>query len=143
MKQVLFIIMLLFILGVVFSYAQCDKTKVLTASKTEYLDANKVVQKTIDETTRIEYSKSEITIIHGSDGDQMTGTIKSDSCDWKTPFKEGRSVIKAIISERSGDTKNLTITLEGKDGKLTFLAEVDEMPDRKLRLVVDKFEEKK
>jgi hypothetical protein len=142
MKRILFIIMLLFILGVVFSYAQCDKTKVLSASKTEYLDANKAVQKTVDEKTTIEYSKNNISITPG-EGDQMVGSIQSDSCDWKIPFKEGRSVIKALIMEKSGETKNITITLEGKDGKLTFLAEVDGMPDRKIRLVLDKFEEKK
>jgi hypothetical protein len=37
----------------------------------------------------------------------------------------------------------LTITVEGKEGKISFLAEIDEQPDRKIRIVVDKFEEKK
>jgi hypothetical protein len=36
-----------------------------------------------------------------------------------------------------------TITIEGKDGKITFLMEIEEMPDRKIRVWVDEFGEKK
>ena len=135
--------MLLMILGIVFSYAQCDKSKLLTASKTEYLDANGTVQKTVDEPTTIEYHKSGITITHGVQNEQMTGTIKSDSCNWKIPYKEGKTILRADISDPNGDVKTLTITIEGKNGTFSFLAEADGMPDRRIRLVVDKFEEKK
>ena len=51
-------------------------------------------------------------------------------------------MIKAILSDPTGDAKDVTITIEGKDGKVTLLAEVDEMPDHKIKLTLDKFEEK-
>ena len=146
MKKVLFLLMLLTILGIVFSYAQCSKKQVITSAKTEYLDANGNVQRTQDETTNIEYDKSQITITLINDQAQnqvMSGPVKSDSCNWTVPYKQGKSVIKAVIADERGDEKTLTITIEGKDGKLTFLAEVAERPDTKIRLTIDKFEEKK
>jgi hypothetical protein len=51
-------------------------------------------------------------------------------------------VIKAPIVDPRGDVKNLTITIEGKEGKLVLLAEAEERPERKIRIVIDKFEEK-
>ncbi|HYJ37255.1 MAG TPA: hypothetical protein VEV87_01510, partial [Chitinophagaceae bacterium] len=82
-------------------------------------------------------------ITHGPNNNTMSGTIKSDSCNWNIPYKEGISIIKALMTEQSGESRNLTITIEGKDGRLTFLAEVEERPDRKIRIIIDKFEEKK
>src|SRR5262245_32940411 len=133
MKRILFVLMMLLILGIVFSYAQCDKSKQLTASKTEYLDATGTVQKTVDEPTTVEFNKTGITISHGVQSQQMTGTIKSDSCSWKIPYKEGKTILRADISDPHGDVKTLTITIEGKNGTLYFLAEADGMPDRRIR----------
>src|SRR6476620_9026712 len=145
MKKVLFLLMLLTILGIVFSYAQCGKKQLITSGKTEYLDANGNVQRSVDENVTIEYDKSQITInIDAPEGtNNMSGPIKSDSCTWTIPYKEGKSVIKALVSDARGDQKNLTITIEGKDGKLSFLASVEEVPDTRIRLTIDKFEEKK
>ena len=145
MKKVLFLLMLLTILGIVFSYAQCGKKQLITSAKTEYLDATGNVQRSVDENVTIEYDKSQITInIDASEGtNNMSGQIKYDSCNWTIPYKEGKSVIKALVSDARGDQKNLTITIEGKDGKLSFLASVEELPDTRIRLTLDKFEEKK
>ena len=82
--------MLLTILGIVFSYAQCGKKQVITSAKTEYLDASGNVQRTEDETTNIEYDHSQITITLTNDQAQskvMSGPVKSDSCNWKVPYK--------------------------------------------------------
>ena len=144
MKKVLFLIMLLTILGIVFSYAQCSKKQIITSAKTEYLDGSGNVQRSVDENTTIEYDKSNITItIEQGDGKVMSGPVKWDSCNWTIPYKEGKSIVKSVVSDARGDEKNLTITIEGKDGKLTFLAQIEEVPDMKIRLTVDKFEEKK
>lgn len=126
-----------------FTYAQCDKKLLLTSSKTEYLDAAYTVQRTVDEESVIEISKPVITIIPGNAENKMTGTIKSDSCNWKLPYKEGKSVLKTTLSDPSGEAKDVTITIEGKEGKLTFLVEIDDMPDKKIRVTLNKFEEKK
>ena len=142
MKKALFILMMLLLLGIVFSYAQCGKKQVITASKTEYLDASGNVQRTVDESTTIEYNDSVIVITTGAEGQEMRGIVKSIACEWKTPYKEGKTVIKGPIADPRGDVKNLTITIEGKDGKLLLLAEAEERPERKIRIVIDKFEEK-
>ena len=126
------------------SMGQCDKSVTLSATKTEFIDAGGTVQDTKEEKTIVEISKTNLLIIPGEEDHKMTGTIKSYTCDWKIPFKEGKLIIKALLDdEGDGEPKNLTITIEGKDGKLSFLGEIEEMPDRKVKLTVEKFEEKK
>ena len=132
---------MLLVAGII-SYAQCDKNFVVTSSKTEYLNGNNVLERTVDENTTIEVSKSVITIKPGSEENKMTGPIKSTTCEWKQAFKEGKTVIKATITDPGGDTKDVTITIEGKDGKLTLMAQLDDDANKKIRVAIDKFEEK-
>ncbi len=142
MKKVLFILMLLMILGIVFSYAQCGKKQRITSSRTEYLDASGSVQRTVDESATIEYNDSSIVIVR-SEGQQMNGTISKIECEWKVPYKNGKTLIQSSMADERGEVRHLNITIEGKDGAISFLAESPESPDRKIRLVIDKFEEKK
>ncbi|MEN0055630.1 MAG: hypothetical protein AAGC65_18270 [Mucilaginibacter sp.] len=145
MKSTLFTLLLLVASSVV-CFAQCDKNLHLSSSKTEHLDSGNNLESTADEQTLIDISKSNIfVVIEGENGKQtLTGVIKSNTCNWQTPFKEGKTVINTTISDENGDgTKDYTVTIEGKDGKLTLTAESLQMPDRKLRLPLDKFEEKK
>ena len=125
------------------SLAQCDKDLSLTSSKTEYLDAQGALQRTEDEKSTIEITKTEVTITPGNADHKMKGTIKSHTCNWKVPFKEGKSVIQAAFSDEQKGTMNATITIEGRDGSVTLLMEAVEMPDRKIRVPIDKFEEKR
>jgi len=131
----------LFIGAVASSQAQCDKRVIIVSSVTEHLKAGEV-ERTKEETSTIEFDSKEIHIAPGDD-DPITGTIKSTTCEWKTPFKEGKSVVKATVTDPRGQTFNITVTVEGKEGKISFLQEIEEQPDRKIRLLVDKFEEKK
>jgi hypothetical protein len=126
------------------SYAQCDKKVVVTSSKTEHLGADSTVQRTDDESCTVEFDKTNLNVaINGSNGNQtLKGTVKTFSCDWSTPFKDGKTVLKASLSNDNGETRDITITVTGKAGKIGFLAEVEGEPDR-IRLVVDKYEEKK
>jgi len=142
MKKVLFLLMMLMILGIVFSYAQCGKKQVLTSTRTEYLDASGNLQRAVDESSTIEYNDSSILIVR-SGGPQMKGTISSIECEWKVPYKEGKTIIKSLITDERGEARNLNITIEGKSETLSFLAESPDRPDRKIRLVIDKFEEKR
>ncbi|MBL0183158.1 MAG: hypothetical protein IPP96_13010 [Chitinophagaceae bacterium] len=136
------ILTLLFAVAACFSsYAQCDKKNVLSASSTEYLNASNEVQNTDDKTTTVEFDSKGVVIMPGED--VMEGNVNSISCDWKVPYKEGKTVIKATLTRSNGQVMNIIITIEGKEGKLTLLAEFEEAPDRKVRLTLDKFEEKK
>ena len=139
----MFLILVTLTSGTLLSYGQCDKKVVITASKTQYLGADSAVQRTEEEQTSVEFDKTTITIIPGSEDHKMTGTVKSYVCNWPTAFKDGKTSIKVAVTNDNGQTMNLTITIGGKDGKINFLAEVDEEPEKKIRLIVDRFEEKK
>ena len=140
MKKI--ILPILFLIAGISVYAQCDKRVIITSSKTEYLDADGNVQRSVDETSIVEFDSKEIIITPGDDP-VMKGTISSFTCEWKTPFKEGKTVLKTTLTNGQGQNFGLTITVEGKDGKISFLAEIDEQPGQKIRIVVEKFEEKK
>ena len=139
MKTIIFIVSLL-VAGTTISFAQCGKKVVLTTSKTDHLDANGIVTRTVDEKAVVIISQTTLNITVNDDH-KMNGTIKSDSCFWKVPYKEGKTFIKATLSTDEGEEKNITITIEGKDGKITLLFEMEGMPDDRIRVNADKFEE--
>jgi len=122
-------------------FAQCGKNVELNSSKTEHLDASGVVQRTDDETGIIDLTKTSLNIsVNGVH--KITGAIKSETCDWKVPFKEGKTIIKASVTNDQGEERNVTITIEGKDGKVTLLFEMEGMTDDRIRVVINKFVEK-
>jgi hypothetical protein len=123
------------------SLAQCDKDLRLTSSKTEFLNGLGEVQRAIEEKSVIEITKTQVTITPGSQA-TMKGTIQSHACNWKVPYKEGKSVIQATFTSDQGDTMNATMTIEGKDDRVTVFVDLKEMPDRKIRVTLDTFEEK-
>ncbi|MGZ3832782.1 MAG: hypothetical protein ACXVB0_04625 [Mucilaginibacter sp.] len=141
MKSII-LAMFLLVAGTAISFAQCDKKISLSSSRTQNLDGSGVLQETRDEQTSIEIGKADITVITDNGQHKMTGPVKFDVCDWKVPFKEGKTVLNTTLSDDNGESKNFTLTIEGKDGKITLLAESKDMPDRKIRLDIEKFEEK-
>jgi len=123
------------------SYGQCDKKVVLISSKTEHLGADSTIQKVQDEKTTVEFDKSVITIAPGNEN-TMTGTVNSYTCDWSVPYKTGKTQLKVTLTNPEGESQKATITITGKDGKITFLGELDEKPEHKIRLHADTFTEK-
>ena len=121
--------------------AQCDKNLVLTSSKTEYLDASGAIQKTVNEKAQIDIGRKSITISPGRDR-TMTGAIRSVTCAWQTAFKDGESEFKTEFEDQ-GESKQITIVLEGKNGKVSFTAIFVDTPDKRIRVRADNFEEKK
>lgn len=122
------------------SFAQCGKKVTITTANTEHLNADGTVARTVDEKAIVDISKTDLAI-NVNDEHKMTGKIKSDICNWTVPFKDGKWVIKATITDEQGTDRDVTITIEGKDGKVTLLFETDGMPDDRLRVTVVKFEE--
>jgi len=138
MKKTVLILLLAVIAGTG-SYAQCNKRSVLTASTTEYLKSDGEIIKTVDELTTIEFDSKTITL---KPGDQvMNGTVEFISCDWKTPYKEGKTVFKAKIDAGEGQTMQIMITIEGNGRYVTL--HFEESADKRIRLTLDKFEERK
>lgn len=125
------------------SYGQCDQAVVLKSSKTEYVNRSGVVERSVDEYSTVEITKTQVFITPGS-GDPMNGTIKSvSSCQWTTPYQEGKSVLKADFTNPEGGIMHGTMTIEGMGGKLSFTMEVEEIPDLKIRISLISFMEKK
>ncbi|RAK00393.1 hypothetical protein LX87_02095 [Larkinella arboricola] len=142
MKKLLVLPLLL--AGILPGFGQCDKHLTLALSKTQYLDGSGAVQRTVEENSTVEISPSDVVITPGGKTDhRMNGKIQSNTCSWSVPYKEGKSVYKARFEDPAGNQQNTTLTIEGKDGNVTFLLEIAERPDQKIRVNVDTFEEKK
>jgi len=122
-------------------FAQCNLNLSLTSSLTEYLDSTNVVQRSVDEKSNIEISKTQV-LISPEGKDTMTGKITSATCNWTTPYKTGKSIIKADFEDPNGSVFHATITLEGKDDKVMLTMVADEMVNRKIRVTIDSFKEK-
>jgi hypothetical protein len=140
MKKLMLLPVLLLLVHV--SYAQCHEELMLQASKTEYLNAAGVLERSVDESSTIEIGKTKVVIKPGNADQVMTGTITSDTCNWKSPYTEGLTVIEAVFDDPSAEQRHATIRLEGVGGKVTMLMEVKEMPERKIRVTIDKFGKK-
>ncbi|HTE23192.1 hypothetical protein [Flavitalea sp.] len=125
-------------------HAQCNITSVFTSSKTLYLDSTNTIVRTEDENTTIEINKTEIIISPGNEsGRTMKGVFISNACNWKVPFKEGKTVIKTVIADPGDDPGAVTITIEGKAGVVSLMVTIDKEPNKRIKVIADKFEEKK
>lgn len=139
MKKIILTLTLLIGLTAV-TFAQCDKTVELSSSKTNHLDEKGAITRSDDETAVIDISKSAVDIsVNGEH--KITAPIKSNTCNWTVPFKEGKTVIKAT-ADHDGQDENITITIEGKDGKVTLLFEMESQPGDKIKVDINKFTEK-
>lgn len=139
MKKIFLTITLLAALNVA-CLAQCDKTVVLNSSKTDHINPSGAVMHTDAEDVIIEISKAEVNITVNGDP-KIKAAIKSNTCNWKVPFQEGSTVIHGV-AQRDGKDMPVTLTLEGKNGKVTLIFQMDEMPDDRVKVGIDKFVEK-
>jgi len=121
--------------------AQCNSPLLFTASKTSYLDSTNKEIRTVDEPSSIVIDGNGITI-SWADDKVMTGKITTMECKWSLPFKEGKSVMRSSLSNGSNEERAVTMRLEGKGGIVTFLITIDEDPNKRIRLVADKFQMK-
>ncbi len=140
MKQFLAVAVLL--IAARTGYGQCDKKSVLTASKTDHLGADSSVQRSDDGVITIEFDKTTFNV-NPPNEEPMTGKVDSVSCSWSTPYKEGKTRMKVTLTNPQGESQHFTVTIEGKAGKVTLLAVMDNQPGERIRLSADKFEEKK
>ena len=140
MKKQILLLLLASVTGAC-SFGQCDKKILLSASSFENLNGSNEVQGKDDRAITIVYDSKLISFTPGDI--TLEGTVNSITCDWKIPFKEGKTVIKATITRTDGSTVNTTMTIEGKDGKNSLIAEFEESINQKMRITLEKFEESK
>ena len=138
MKKIILTLLLGSTIGI-HSYAQCNQRVTFNASKTDYIDSKGSVQQTKDEQTVVNYDNEDLSILNN--GEQWTGTIVSSSCDWKKNYAEGKTVLRANVSAKQGDAHNAVVTVEGKDGNVSMVLEMDNMPLRKFQMTADAFRE--
>jgi len=119
------------------SFAQCDTKTLITSSQTEYFGPDGKSE-TKPEKVVIELTKTHIKVTH--ENDELNGDIKEMKCDWPQAFKNGKTNFRTTLFEDNGDSRNVNITIEAKDGKTTVMVEFIGAQDRKLRLTADQFE---
>jgi hypothetical protein len=137
--KTLILIFSMLITGTVSTFAQCDKKIIIHSSKTDHLDASGAVTRTVDETAVVEITKTTINITV-NDERKMTGAIKANVCSWTVPFKNGKTVLKATMSNNEGGDKEVTMTITGSNGKVDLMFEVEGEPGDRIRITPDKFE---
>lgn len=122
------------------SYTQCGKNIRLTSSKTIHMDGRGNITRTEVEKSVVEIDLLLITI-KVRDESKTLCNIKSIDCNWDIPFKKGKTLIEATLTTDNGVLKNVVLTIEGIDGQLFLLFEMEDRPDNKIKVIIDMFEE--
>jgi hypothetical protein len=122
-------------------YGQCEKKTVLTAPKTDHLLADSSVERSEDGVISVEFDKTTFNVNTPNEG-VLTGKVDSFACHWPTPYKVGKMRMKVTLTNPQGESQHFTVTIEGKNGKVTLFAVMDGEQDKIIRLAADKFEEK-
>jgi hypothetical protein len=142
MKKIVFVVFITLVFGKL-SFGQCDKKITWQSTKSEFLDAAGKVQNTREDSLWIETGTKDITVNHANVAeDQLKGTIKEVACNWSEPFKNGKTIIKAAITDASGNGTDGVLTIEGKEGDITITLSMDNMQGKQIRIFVNKFQEK-
>jgi hypothetical protein len=129
-----------FVLLTVAVQAQCGKSITWSSSKTEYLDASGALQRIENSPVTILTTPNHITVTFKTgDGqsDVIEGDLENLQCNWKEAFKSGKTSFKSLLAKSNGETKNATISIEGTEGKLTIIVELENMKGMKMRIPVD------
>lgn len=142
MKKILLLLPVLTVLALV-SRAQCNEDVNFTSPKSQMVNQKGEVLGSKNGTTVIEITRKSVSLtFNGDDKTTLAGEIKEAKCVWTEPFKNGKSVIKAVLEDASGDVKHVTLTIEAKDGKITIAGDAEERPNERIKFDVDKYEVK-
>jgi len=133
MKRII-ITLIISLAGTLSSFAQCEENAVLITSKTNLADPSGNPVGLKDEKTVLRFSKAAILLnLDGVDRGELK--IVSQICNWTIPYKEGKSIIKAKLNDW-----DYTLTIDGKEGRVSLHVVKNESDDSILTMVVDKFE---
>ena len=122
-----------------FSYGQCGKKVLWMSSKTEFFGSDSSLQRTDTVKTILEFDTSTIRVRHG-DLD-LTGTVKSSSCDWTIPYKAGQLHLTLTLTTPDGGTADATLTIQGKGDKIVLFWTESDNPEGYVREEADRFED--
>jgi len=119
--------------------AQCEGTTKWTCSKQTFLDDSGNIVREKDEAATVTASDKKVMIKPEGNDDFMEGDVTDYKCNWSEPGKNGKTVFKSEVTDNTGKLRHATITIEGKDGKITILLEAEE-ESNKILLAVEKYE---
>lgn len=123
------------------SFAQCDKKVKWQGAKAELIGTSGEVEDTKDATFVITADSKTVSLsILESTEEKIEGSVTESTCEWKETFKNGKAVYKTTLVKPNGDSSPGTVTIEGKDGKITVLVEMEKMEGKKIRVLIDKYE---
>jgi len=120
--------------------SQCDKKIKWSGAKGEMYNTDGGLLDTKHDSIFLETDNQKISLRFQSDDKDLAGTITEKTCEWKQPFKNGRSVYHAIVNIEGVDSK-ATFTLDGKDQKIILTVEIEERKGVKFVIYFDKYEE--
>ncbi|MBG9376219.1 hypothetical protein I5907_08230 [Panacibacter sp. DH6] len=116
-----FLLITIAFIGVSFySKAQCDSTIKWNCNKLKITDASGNVLVEKDERSTVVVDKKSVVITPEDANGEMTGTVSAFDCNWQQLGKEGKTVVKADITDGSGNVRHATITIEAAKGKTTI-----------------------
>ena len=144
MKKMMFsvVVLLLTITTAIAQTTPCDKKVVYHSEKQELVDTDGQVADSKTDVIDIEVSKEAISVSVNGEGTKLTGTVKEVTCEWKTPYQEGKVTYKVTFAKDSGEASEGSLTIEAKEGKITALFTIEAMNGKKLRALVSNYTEK-
>jgi hypothetical protein len=120
--------------------AQCDQDVTYFSGKAEFLDNAGKVERSEEGKIVFRVTKKSVTLMHNDDvHDTMKGEITSNLCDWKIPFKNGKTTFSTNLIDAGGDSKAATASIEGKDGEIVILLNIPAF-GKTLKLIADRYE---
>lgn len=122
--------------------SQCDKKVTWYGSKGEMFDTNGTLLDTKEDSIFLETDSQKITLRFKTDQQSLEGTVREKTCEWKEPFKNGKTVYHTTVS-MDGRTSNAVFTVEAKDGKVTLSLNIEAMDGRKFLIYLDRYSEAK
>lgn len=142
MKKMLLSFAVLLLAGTA-AIAQCDKNVVFHSDKQEMISPEGEVMDNKTDLLSIEFTKEKIVVNVNEKNDKLIATIKETICEWKDIYKEGKAIYKVDFQKpESGETSEGSMTVEAKDGKLYILVEIARLEGKKIKVLVNKHEEK-
>ena len=122
--------------------AQCNGTTKWTSVKSKFIDSSGNVVNEREEAVTVQANNKTITVVASKDEDRMDGDVSDYVCNWKEPGKNGKTIIKSVLTEKNGKQRHATITIEGIDGKISILLQAEEEAN-KILLDISSYEEVK
>ena len=123
-------------------FAQCDKKVSWFVSKGDMVDISGNVLDTKVDSIFFETDPQKITLRFKADQKTLEGTVKEKTCDWKEPFRNGKTIYHASVTV-DGTLSDAVFIVEAKEGKITLSLEIEARQGRKFLIYIDRYEEAK